>query len=209
MPVRSNYVIPLPIDTAPIPDAAPTPQDDPCLFKKQLPIDRIEQKTYVWCWAACSEMVMKYAEVDPTPTQSAMAEAEFNLYPGKCGCCGENGPCPQQCIKPAWPDGAYRRHGIKFTYCHAPIDFETLKHNLDRGQPVEAYIVFDEAAAFGHVVLVIGYHVGADKAQYVLVNDPMKRPRLNGHILFSDFERKDTHTWKGTYTFNLPKLPTA
>ncbi len=156
---------------------------------KQLNIQPITQKTAVWCWAAVSEMVLKYYRF---PNLNPVGDYQ-------CGIVGSTGPvCSSNCLACIKPIGsAFSLSAVLMNYQHltdnvrgehSGIHFavevggrlspEAIADSIEDGRPIMAGIspsgmgLYYPPGMSEHVALIIGYE-RTSSAFYVLVNDPM------------------------------------
>jgi hypothetical protein len=141
-----------------------------------LDVPLVKQATGMWCWAASTEMVMRYYDKEglyrlPVISQCDLADV---AYGGQCGCprCGVLSPDPpKKCLtKGADPPLAargfncQRRTKEPLTFCELAEEFHGADH---KGRPV----VFEwKVGITSHIMVAIG--ADEREGRRVLVNDP-------------------------------------
>lgn len=134
----------------------------------QLPIARVQQAESEWCWAACGEMIGKYAGHSDL-TQCKLA----NAYLQGTGFCVDACSQSSKCDAPCQLDRIariYARFQIASTLMTGPVSPSTLAREIgSTRRPVMAMLTYHNGA--GHVLLVTGYS-GQGAAVYVMDTRP-------------------------------------
>ena len=131
----------------------------------QLDIDGAEQDQNLWCWAACTQMVLRALGIE-----RAQCEIVSDAL-GVADCC--SGDPPEQSLRliqvnPEFVDFLNAKVAPS-QYVAGALDPTTLRSRLNSG-PVAACL---ENATRGHVVLVVGWHESNDADNpIILINDP-------------------------------------
>jgi hypothetical protein len=116
------------------------------------------QQTPVWCWAACSEMILQY--YGRVATQCGILSAWFRF-----DCCTFPGPCtttaPIEVIQ-----ATLAAVGVGSQRVLSPVSFDVVRAEIDAGRPL---ILAYRGSFSGHVVVLYGY----DALGRVYINDPL------------------------------------
>ena len=115
------------------------------------------QQTQVWCWAAVSEMILRYYN-----RPIAQCQILSNWYQGDC--------CtfPQFCLTTASITQIQQTlagHGLGSAYLGRALTFSEISSEIDLSQPI---IVAYNGSFTGHVVIIYGY----DPDGFVYIHDP-------------------------------------
>lgn len=128
---------------------------------KSLAVERRNQETNMWCWAASGEMVMDYLGVNVTQCDQA------NKRLGKSNCCMS--PVPNDCVQGGWPE--FDKFGFTFAKTNStPLTWEQIVEQID---VLKAPFAFTWAwtGGGGHMMVIYGYaEIGG--IRYVMVHDP-------------------------------------
>ncbi len=141
-----------------------------------LNVPLIDQTTNMWCWAACTEMVIRYYSGTgqynlPVKSQCQLAD---KVYHANCGCpqCGMvstvNGVCVQDGADPPLAEVGFNciyRRAPPLTFCELAEEFHGQGH---RGRPV----LFEWADGLTrHLLVALDTDIVNGRGQ-ILVNNP-------------------------------------
>ena len=118
--------------------------------RPMLNVKLVKQEQTQWCWAACTQMVTEFMDVN-TPKQCELA----NFLHGQTGCCAT--PGSSACNRPApYVDIAYvftfvRIHCISERFA---IPAATILSELQANRPVEMGLLWSGGG--GHVAIIYG-----------------------------------------------------
>lgn len=137
--------------------AGPTAPQSPTTSRR-LPVPYVAQQTPVWCWAACSEMVLAY-KGSPEPQCGILSD--WFQFP----CCLQPAACattaPLEIIQ-----ATLAAHGVRSTRVPSPLPLSSVKAEIDAGRPL---ILAYRGSFSGHVVVLFGY----DAQGNVAIHDPI------------------------------------
>lgn len=126
----------------------------------ELPIFQSRQQTEVWCWAATSEMVLQYYNVQ-TPQCEILSK-----YTG-FSCCFSLAPvCYQAAPSLQTIQAVLRVEGRLNSTVTGRLSYSQVKREIDAGRPL---IVAYQGSFNGHVVVIYGYD---PKHESLLIHDP-------------------------------------
>ena len=141
--------------------SSPTAPEDPgsSSSSRVLPVSFVPQQTGVWCWAAVSEMVLRYYGVGVFQCQilSGWAQTDCCNFPGFCLTTASI-PVIRQTL-------AF--YGVGSTYAAGPLTFAQVAAEIDARRPI--IIAYRGYARTGHVVVLYGY----DADGFVYIHDPL------------------------------------
>lgn len=122
-----------------------------------LSVPFVGQQTDVWCWAAVSEMVLRY--YGRPVAQCQILSGWFNA-----DCC----TLPFACRTTA-PIAVIQQtllfHGVRSNYVPRALTFSEVAQEIDSGRPM---ILAYRGSFAGHVVVLFGYEPG----DFVFIHDP-------------------------------------
>ena len=169
---------------------------EPLLSEKIINVPQIKQEQSNWCWAACTEMVLRYYE------DSAVRQCEFaNKLFNRTECCLEpsspdcNRPCEMRDIS-----SLYSSKNISSEFVDKAISFSKLHSEIDANRPVEVAYFWRDWGKPGHLVIVCGWRIDGQE-EFVYVNDPADSPTtMSGIVAYSELlapygEGDWTYTW--------------
>ena len=160
-------------------------QAPPVVGTKSLAITPVMQQTEVWCWAAVAEMVFRHYALPNLSQRGYQCGIVAAYY-------GPSSPCWISCFSCVAPIGTVSQmqvllngYGVvanQFAPSRvltsrlilAPLTFEDLANEINKGRPVVAGISpsgFAYPNLSEHAVLIVGY-VNDSQGRRVLVNDP-------------------------------------
>ncbi len=122
-----------------------------------LSVSLARQQTDVWCWAAVSEMVLRYYG-----QQVAQCQILSGWYRGDC--CAFPGLCRTTAPIAVIQETLFA-FGVGSSYLPRALTFEELAFELDAGRPI---IIAYRGSFAGHVVVLYGY----DPDGFVYIHDP-------------------------------------
>jgi hypothetical protein len=151
----------------------------------RLPIPAVVQATPLWCWAAVSEMVLRYHRL---PAAHPAGDYQCGIVAGLGGACRDD--C-RRCVFGAgrlerivgvlagYPQrvaehGASSLPGLRARALRRPLTLDELRAELDAGRPVIAAITPGarrDGQLPAHVALIVGYQLDESGAR-LAVNDP-------------------------------------
>lgn len=160
----------------------------------RLGLRTLPQERELWCWAACTEMVLRFFE------------APF----GMCNVAG--GLLNRNCCNSATPGcnvglsieevdqafGSVRLAGVRFD---REISFEDIQNQISGNprRPVVAGIKW--AGDGGHLVVISGWRIDNASRRFVTVNDPFySSGDIRYEDLVSQYGRNNTGRWEHTWT---------
>jgi len=112
------------------------------------------QHTPDWCWAACIAMVVEY--VNRTRLEDCEVLSLYDRSLGGPGACCEG---DRSCVRTGWPGETGRVlqkvFGIAANELDTPLSFDEVKADIDKGQPMIAYMWKTPTNA--HAVVISGY----------------------------------------------------
>jgi len=141
-----------------------------------LNVPLVKQTTNMWCWAACTEMVMRYYQGTgqyrlPVKLQCELADVAYNA---PCGCpsCGAvskvNGDCVHDGANPPLAEGGFNcvyRSAQPLTFCELAEEFHGQGHT---GRPV----LFERVNGLTrHIMVAIDADIVKGRG-WILVNNP-------------------------------------
>jgi hypothetical protein len=162
-----------------------------------LAIDREQQKTEAWCWAASTRMVMKYHNAkqnQETDSQCDMVRNILSPWLGGVNCCERQVipdfiNAPSECIQGGWPSWALEKYQFNYEWIEGALDeWEALKGELCKTGPFISVINWSGGGA--HAFVVTGYR---DEEKLVTIYDPTTED-------FQDFAFEE-FVGKGPYRF--------
>ncbi len=134
-----------------------------------LNIELIHQRTGVWCWAACCQMVYKYYG-----NNIEQCEIVKMLYGNTCCESSSAQNCHSYnvtCTKTEESNIALPKTGISYTKAtESVLSWEEIVYGIDKNKKPMAYEYYlsDKST---HLTLIVGYYeVGNEK--YLIVNNP-------------------------------------
>lgn len=157
------------------------------LMAKELPIYPVYQQTVVWCWAAASEMVLryyKYPSINPIGDYQCGIVATFSQACSPCyNCMTTIGSSTNLAtVLSNYPSFVRIATGQNVsdidTYIIGRLSAQDIKNMIDSGHPIIAGI---STSGFGefyppgmseHAVVIVGYHGNVDNMT-IIINDPM------------------------------------
>jgi hypothetical protein len=141
-----------------------------------------------WCWAATARSVSHYYWFLSRWSQCKIACAELNLTT----CC--DATVPDACNLSWWLAKALTRTQ-NFVSVTGPVDFATVKAEIDAGRPVGARVAWSGGGA--HFVVIYGYTEALFGNNYFDIDDPIYG---KSHLTVSDFSNnyQNTGTWTDT-----------
>lgn len=133
------------------------PQDT----RVSLPVDRRNQRTNMWCWAASGEMIMDF--LGTNVTQCDQANRRF----GFTECC--NATVPSRCVKGGWPE--FSKYGYRSSRTSGTaLTWDQIVHQISvRRVPIAFSWKWNGGG--GHMMVAYGYAI-VDGKRYVLIHDP-------------------------------------
>ncbi|NOT38560.1 MAG: hypothetical protein HOP11_14405 [Saprospiraceae bacterium] len=125
---------------------------------KVLPINCIPQEQSLWCWAACTEMVIKHIDPSNNITQCDQA---YRSMPQNA-CCTTNPCCYRQmdseCNHTNWPIFDQYGFSCKDTYTHSDfLSWKKMLLQIDNDKPMCLTYNFHGAGA--HMIVMSGYKI--------------------------------------------------
>lgn len=127
--------------------------------QKVLPMYRVGQQTMVWCWAACSEMILNYYQ-RPTPQcyiLSTWFNADCCTFPMYCKTTGTLGQISAN---------LEYFGGLQSTVKNGTLTISEIANEIANNRPIIiAYTNFQS----GHVVVIFGYDL---TTQSIYIYDP-------------------------------------
>jgi hypothetical protein len=168
-----------------------------------------EQKADRWCWAASAAMIMAFHQ-QPQWLQCIQAD---DAYPGKAyprTCCDvDESENPQSenplCNRTGWPH--FEHYQFHYRQSSTPPSWDELVNEINLKRPLAVAVKF--ATGGGHMGVVVGYQLGPNDEQQVLVVDP---DGFHSAVLvrFDDiFGEADDYVYKHwrTYSEIYPLVP--
>ena len=161
---------------------------------KIIDVPQIAQEQTNWCWAACTEMVLRYSG------ELAVQQCELaNELFGRFDCCSE--PSNPECNKPCEIEDIstlYSRKNIQSQFVDKNVPFSTLQSEIDADRPVEI-VFYQRKEQRGHLVIVRGWHT-IEAEEFVHVNDPKDSTSASRIVAYSELldaygEGKWFYTW--------------
>lgn len=124
---------------------------------RTLAVPFVAQQTPVWCWAAVSEMVIRYYRGSVTQCQilSGWYGRDCCSFPSSC-----QTTAPLHIIQQT-----LHAHGVGSLYVPRPLSFQEVATEIDLGRPI---IIAYRGSFVGHVVVLYGYEPGG----FVFIHDP-------------------------------------
>ncbi len=169
-------------------------ETDEITSKVILDVPLEQQQTKMWCWAACTQMILSYT--GETLSQCDQVNDRLN----RSDCCDT--PTLQPCIKGGWPQ--FYRFGFSSDSIDAALSWEQLKTEIDNNRPV----AFSWRWKFGggHMMVATGYGQ-TDTRKWVYVNNPFptlgsKDKHKGEHqvITYDEYISSTTHDhWRDYY----------
>ena len=138
----------------------------PLLNEKIINVPWIKQEQSNWCWAACTEMILRYYGKSGIQ-QCELANELFN----QSECCLN--PASRKCNKPCDIEAVsnlYSRKCIHSEFVDKNVPFSKLQSELDADRPIEVFLSWKNKKT-GHLVIIRGWRID-DKEEFVHVNDP-------------------------------------
>lgn len=126
---------------------------------KRLSVPGIPQMTQVWCWAACSEMVLAFVNHDVA--QCVILSKWYHA-----DCCTNFNACATTAPTPTIQNTILFEAGLTSTLVQRPLSWTEFVSEIDRGFPV---ILGYQGSFAGHVVVGFGYN---EVGQTVDIQDP-------------------------------------
>ena len=127
--------------------------------KKILPMYRVGQQTIVWCWAACSEMVLNYYQ-HPTP-QCYILSTWFSF-----DCCSFPNYCKTTGTLQQISTNLNYFGGLNSTVKNSTLTLSEIATEIANNRPIIiAYTNYQS----GHVVVIFGYDLAN---QLIYIYDP-------------------------------------
>ncbi|WP_172652936.1 papain-like cysteine protease family protein [Rhodococcus opacus] len=130
-----------------------------------LSVPLIYQEQTNWCWAACTEMILRYHN----ETRYRQCDFASWLF-GQSGCCSY--PSSSICNQGAYPNqitAVFQAWLIQSQYANYAVSYNSLDAELINGRPIE--VAYHWSSGGGHVALVIETNY-ANGSYLVTVNDP-------------------------------------
>lgn len=118
--------------------------------KEVLPVTFVPQYTSVWCWAACSEMVLSYYG---NPTSQCYIVDYWSGKPFGWCCSGGFG-CMGTAPTMGFISSVLLYGGVQSYTYNGPLSFSAIKAEIDHNRPI---ILGYQSAQAGHVVVLYGY----------------------------------------------------
>lgn len=126
-----------------------------------------EQQADRWCWAASAAMIMAFHE-QPQWLQCVQAD---DAYPGKAyprTCCDVDESENPLCNRTGWPH--FEHYQFHYRQSSNPPSWDELVKEINLKRPLAVAVKF--ATGGGHMGVVVGYQLGTNDEQQVLVVDP-------------------------------------
>ncbi len=123
-----------------------------------LSVPYVGQQTEVWCWAAVSEMVLRYYG-----RPVAQCQILSSWYRGDC--CAFPSLCLTTASIPVIRETMFQFGGVGSAYLPRAMTFAELSSEINAGRPL---IIAYRGSFSGHVVVLYGY----DPEGFVYLHDP-------------------------------------
>lgn len=164
--------------------------------QKILQVPLAAQESDMWCWAACTQMILEFmGEQVPQCKQ-------VNLSLELSNCC--NSPTPDDCDESGWPE--FYRYGFSSDSVDAPLSWQQLKTEIDNNRPIAFSWAWKQGG--GHMMVAVGYA----EPHWVYVNNPWPpsgdSTRHEGDhqiITYSEYVRSADHDHYRDYYNIRPK----
>jgi Papain-like cysteine protease AvrRpt2 len=156
---------------------------------------QMQQETN-WCWAAVGVAVNNYLDPGSAPplTQAALATEVLKIAGVNCTL------TPDKCNSTAALDDVLTVTGnLNANLGEHPLEFASLKEQIDSGLPVCAQIDWFEGGA--HAIALDGYYI-ISGAEVVTVQDPLYGPSLQ---LYEDLV--SNYLWNGVWAYTFTVKP--
>lgn len=131
------------------------------IYTKTLSISKILQRKSLWCWIACSEIVVEYLKGYDVNQYTLCRRLNGNTD----NVTGDSSRCLTE-------------YKMRFDQTSAPISFSEIVNDIDNNQPILADIsMHPPSGGFNHEVVIYGYYIVEyphlrRSTQYVKVWDP-------------------------------------
>lgn len=168
-----------------------------------LTVDKEQQQTAAWCWAASTRMVMEYhnkTQRKPTDPQCDIVMNILSNLPRSTNCCEkQEGPdfidAPLKCRQGGWPHWVLEEYGFSYETVNTAFDWDALTREICSIGPFISVIKWRGGGQ--HVFVVKGYHESTDEdfepsslaplpLQFVEVYDPNLEDHLD--MTLDEFE---------------------
>jgi|RhiMethySRZTD1v2_1073278.scaffolds.fasta_scaffold363042_2 hypothetical protein len=157
-------------------------------------IQLIPQKTGKWCWAATTEMCLKYLG------ESGIDQCDAaNKVFGRNDCCST--PVPLDCINGSFPE--FEKYNYSYSRTtNTALSWMEIKKQINLKKPIA--FSWKYTGGGGHMMVITGYNT-IDGVNYLYINDPLEVNVGSKYaISYTEFVSGPTHThWDDFY--NLTK----
>ncbi|HMW39694.1 MAG: C39 family peptidase [Saprospiraceae bacterium] len=182
-----------------------------------LDVKYIPQKQQYWCWAASSEMILKYLLPDNDTSHKQCRQARICLIDtlDNCKCCTY--PINDTCNFPHWP--IFDQLGFRaFNTDDHPIylTWQNMLHEIDNNRPL--CLTYNWTGGGAHMIILNGYQI-VDRQLWDFVMDPYpgflqlnnsdeNYPYPPVRIVRHQHNRSDARHTLGRCYFNIEKATT-
>lgn len=134
----------------------------------------LKQEESSWCWAACTELIVKMLNQNEKISQCLLAKQFAN--PGGVDCC----QIPGGCNNPVNADSIeriYDHYGVKTTFQNITSLTEEqikdlIKEQIDSPNPSVIEALYSSGEDSQHVVIIYGWSNNEDNEMSLLIKDP-------------------------------------
>ncbi|MEP7195306.1 MAG: papain-like cysteine protease family protein [Saprospiraceae bacterium] len=180
-------------------------------------INCISQKQSNWCWAACSEMVMKH--FDPSGNYAQCEQAVRALNPNQVsqtsiGSCCQAATGNLECNHTNWPIFEMYNFKCSDTYtCSDYLSWEDMLNQIDSSKPL--CLTYNWTCGGAHMIIMSGYQIVNNQllvhlldpySEFARINDPdYPYPNSSRYVLQSENRSNSDHTLGRCY-FDFEKI---